>query len=187
MKINNTRPFEYWLKITESLSKDKLKEHVLAFFVKYGSKYYDNDASILEYLQNNDENNSNEEGVKTLKDALKKAMMANESFHGSPDRPEILKDDHNEIANYTGIEVKKNAKNNWAVFPKEGDNIFACDDRHGFSSNKLEYMQIDYVDHAHKIISCNQDGMEVSVKFIFSDAGHRKDNDDKIAYFRIDK
>lgn len=79
MKLNNTRPFEYWLKLTESLSTDKLKEHVLAFFIKYGAKYYDSDASILEYLQNNDEDNSSEEDVKTLKEALKKALYANES------------------------------------------------------------------------------------------------------------
>ncbi len=69
------------LSIKESLSLDKLDKHVLAFFVKYGKNYYNNDASILEYLQNNDEDNSDEQSQKMLKDALQKAMSAYETIN----------------------------------------------------------------------------------------------------------
>lgn len=75
--FNKTKSFEYWL--NESINKNKLKEHVTAFLVKYGPKYFDNDASILEFLQNNDENHTDEESQKQLKDALKKTMSTYEA------------------------------------------------------------------------------------------------------------
>ena len=66
---------------SKSFDKSTLDKHVLAFMVKYGAKYYDNDGSILEYLQNNDEDHSDEQSQKELKAALKAAFTTNELRH----------------------------------------------------------------------------------------------------------
>lgn len=65
--------------INESLSKEKIDEHVLAFYIKYGKDYYNNDASILEFLQNNDEEHIDEESINQFKNALKDALKKYES------------------------------------------------------------------------------------------------------------
>lgn len=65
--------------INESLSKEKIDEHVLAFYIKYGKDYYNNDASILEFLQNNDEEHTDEESINQFKNALKDTLKKYES------------------------------------------------------------------------------------------------------------
>lgn len=113
-----------------------------------------------------------------------KNLKTFEQFHGSHNEPEIIKDGDSEIANYTGVLVKKNDKGNWAAFPKEGDKIFAIlNNNIGFSSYNLSQMEVVELNKDLKVIICDNNGIETSVKFNLSDAGNRKNNDDKIAYF----
>ena len=60
-------------------TKKQLDVHVLAFLVKYGVEYINNDASILEYLQNNDEDHADKESQAELKKALKDVLSHYES------------------------------------------------------------------------------------------------------------
>ena len=106
----------------------------------------------------------------------------NENFHGAPDRPEVIQDGERQIANYTGCEVKKKSNDNWAVWPKVGQIVYACDDRHGFTSSKLEQMEVYEITNG--VIICNQEGIEMPVYFKMTNAAHRAENDDLIAYFR---
>jgi hypothetical protein len=65
--------FKYFLQmVKENTSDTKLDEQTLAFLINYGPKYIDNDASILEFLQNTDEDNANDEYIETLKKHLQK-------------------------------------------------------------------------------------------------------------------
>lgn len=70
--------------------KNKLDEHVLAFFIKYGKNYWDNKSSVLEYLQNNDEDHSQDKYVDMLMDALKKAIQKFENNANLADDITIL-------------------------------------------------------------------------------------------------
>lgn len=54
--------------------KNELDEHVLAFFIKYGADYWNNEGSVYEYIQNNSEDDLNDENVKLLLNALADAM-----------------------------------------------------------------------------------------------------------------
>lgn len=54
--------------------KNELSEHVLAFFIKYGADYWNNEDSVYEYIQNNSEDDLNDENIKLLLDALAEAM-----------------------------------------------------------------------------------------------------------------
>lgn len=107
----------------------------------------------------------------------------NEDYHGSTYEPEILHDGEAQIANYTGVEVKKNAKDKWAAFPKVGDKIFAAIDRHGFSSSNLMHVEVVELDYTNKVIICDNNGVELAVRFRFSDAG--QGHGDMIAYFAV--
>jgi hypothetical protein len=55
-------------------TKKQIDKHVLAFLVKYGVEYINNDSSILEYLQNNDEDHTDKEAQAELKKALKDVL-----------------------------------------------------------------------------------------------------------------
>lgn len=69
---------EYKL-LNESNFKSKLNDHVLAFFIKYGSDYFNNKDSVYEYIQNHDEDNLNDENIEILLKALAEAMHKFES------------------------------------------------------------------------------------------------------------
>ena len=89
-----------------------------------------------------------------------------EQFHGSHNEPELIKDGDMEIANYTGVLVKKNDKGNWAAFPKVGDKIFAIlNNSKGFSSVNLESMEVIELNNDLKVIICGHHGIETPVKF----------------------
>lgn len=62
--------------INESFGTDNFEKHAINFITKYGAKYIDNDASILEYLQNNDEDNSSEHNVIKLKEILNNSFKS---------------------------------------------------------------------------------------------------------------
>ncbi len=64
---------------SEPILENKLTDHVIGFLSKYGKHYINNDASILEYLQNTDENNANMNYVNLLKNELSKHKDINES------------------------------------------------------------------------------------------------------------
>lgn len=64
--------------------KNNLDQHVLAFFIKYGVDYWNNQGSVYEYIQNNDEDNLNDENVKILLDALAEAMHKYENKETEP-------------------------------------------------------------------------------------------------------
>lgn len=115
-----------------------------------------------------------------------KNLKTFEQFHGSHTEPEIIKDGDIKIANYTGVLVKKNSKGNWAVFPNEGDKIFAIlNNNKGFSIAELFQMDIVEINKELNVIICNHNGIETPVKFDLSDAGNRNTDDDKIAYFYV--
>lgn len=59
---------------TMIFTKKQMDIHVLAFLIKYGVEYIDNDGSILEYLQNNDEDHTDKESQSELKKALKDVL-----------------------------------------------------------------------------------------------------------------
>lgn len=89
LNLSIMKQFEHYLKkmrnkVNESIDTNKLNDHVLAFFIKYGKNYYNNDASILEFLQNNDEDHTDEESQNQLKEALKNAMSTYESTNRAP-------------------------------------------------------------------------------------------------------
>lgn len=62
--------------LNESFGTDNFEKHAINFITKYGAKYIDNDASILEYLQNNDEDNSSEHNVIKLKEILNNSFKS---------------------------------------------------------------------------------------------------------------
>lgn len=75
--MKNLKTFEQFLneKFDKMIfTKKQLDIHVLAFLVKYGVEYINKDASILEYLQNNDEDRSDKESQLELKTALKDVL-----------------------------------------------------------------------------------------------------------------
>lgn len=108
----------------ELLSKEKLEEHVLAFLVKYGKNYYNNDSSILEFLQNNDEDHSSEEFQKLLKDALQKAMQAYECIDTkmitSLKEWKLLKENQTSLDLPIFIDDKESIKNMASSLRKKG-------------------------------------------------------------------
>lgn len=69
--------------VQNSFTND-LKEHVLAFFIKYGSDYYNNRDSVYEYIQNSDEDNLNDENIDILLNALAEAMHKYEKVDFEP-------------------------------------------------------------------------------------------------------
>lgn len=88
-----------------------------------------------------------------------------EDFHGNPSRPEMVEDN---VANYTGVAVKRNGER-WLAFPKVGDTVNVIDDnRRGFVSVNLEPMKVVEVDLQNKIILCDCDGIETPIKFVSS-------------------
>ncbi len=60
--------------------KDKLPEYILMFFIKYGSDYYNNEASVLEFIQNNCEDYLSDENIELMLNALKDAMHKYENY-----------------------------------------------------------------------------------------------------------
>lgn len=75
--MKHIKLFEQFLNeksVIKIFTKKQLDVHVLAFLVKYGVAYINNDASILEYLQNNDEDRSDKESQSELKTALKDVL-----------------------------------------------------------------------------------------------------------------
>jgi hypothetical protein len=70
--------------------EDKLNDHVLAFFIKYGAEYYDNRESVREYLQNNDEDNCNDENIDLLLNSLGNAMHKYENYDNLSDHVAII-------------------------------------------------------------------------------------------------
>lgn len=73
--------------------KNELDEHVLAFFIKYGPKFWDNEGSVYEYIQNNSEDDLNDENVQLLLKALAEAMKK----HESKEKIESINSDEYEI------------------------------------------------------------------------------------------
>ena len=63
--------------------KNELDQHVLAFFIKYGAEYWNNEGSVYEYIQNNSEDDLNDENMITIRNKQKElqVMLAfNEEF-----------------------------------------------------------------------------------------------------------
>ena len=90
-----------------------------------------------------------------------------EDFHGNYMRPEMVEDN---VANYTGVPVKRNGEK-WLAFPKVGDTVNVINDsRAGFASSALEPMKIVDMDLNNKVILCDCDGIETPIKFMSSPA-----------------
>lgn len=119
--------------------------------------------------------------MKTFKKYLIKSMK----MKGNNYSPELIETDEMTIANYTGQEVKKNPKGNWAVFPKPNTTAYGIVARgrtnYGFNASQLVAIKILDVDYTKGIITAEFLGFEVPVKYILSDFSVN----DKIAYFYI--
>lgn len=118
--------------------------------------------------------------------SLVKTGKINEDFHGGSHAAEIIQDGDRVIANWTGVPVRKNINQNWAVFAKPGDKIFAIEDsRDGFTAANLIYMTVIGLDNPNKLVICDNNGFETPCIFVMADAGNKGHNDDKIAYFKV--
>lgn len=80
LQKTNMNNFNYYLNkvrmIKESFGTDRFEQHAIGFMNTYGPKYINNDASILEYLQNHDEDNSSEQNVIKLKEILNNSFAS---------------------------------------------------------------------------------------------------------------